>query len=71
MIQKFSKKSLGINEFPRKILKEFAVELATPYCNIINCSIKSGVFPDEYRKAEITPIPKVNPPMSLSDLISI
>ena len=68
MILKFSKKSLGINDFPRKILKEFAVELATPYCNIINCSIKSGVFPDEYKKAEITPIPKVNPPMSLSDL---
>ena len=68
MLLKFSKKSLGATDFPRKILQEFAVELATPYCNIINCSIRSSVFPEEYKKAEITPIPKVNPPMTLSDL---
>ena len=68
MLLKFSKKSLGATDFPRKILQEFAVELAAPYCNIINCSIRSSVFPEEYKKAEITPIPKVNPPMALSDL---
>merc|ERR1712074_270757 len=28
----------------------------------------SGIFSDEYKKAEITPIPMENPPMALSDL---
>ena len=68
MINKFSKKSPGPGDLPKKILQKFAVELATPYCNIINCSINSGIFPNEYKKAEITPIPKINPPRALSDL---
>ena len=68
MLQKISKVSPGPNDFPRKNLQEFSVELAKPFCNITNYSIQSGVFPDEYKKAEITPIPKVNPPRALSDL---
>ena len=42
--------------------------LSTPFSNIINHSLKTGIFPDAYKKAEIVPIPKVNPPQSLSDL---
>ena len=68
MLKKYSKKSLGHNDFPKRILQEFAPELATPFCNIINCALKTGIFPDSYKKAEIVPIPKVNPPRSLSDL---
>ena len=68
MLKKYSKKSLGHNDFPKKILQEFAPELAAPFSNIINCALQTGIFPDEYKKAEIIPIPKVNPPRSLSDL---
>ena len=68
MLKKFSRKSPGPGDLPSKILQEFAVELAAPYCNIINFAINSGIFPDEYKKAEITPIPKINPPRALSDL---
>ena len=68
MFKKYFKKSLGHNDFPKRILQEFAPELATPFCNIINCALKTGIFPDSYKKAEIVPIPKVNPPRSLSDL---
>ena len=68
LLLKYSKKSLGPGDLPQKIIKEFAPELATPFCNIINCSIQSSIFPDEYKKAEIVPLPKVNPPRSLSDL---
>ena len=68
MLRKYSKKSLGPNDLPQKILQEFAPELATPYCDIINCALRSGIFPDAYKKAEIVPIPKVNPPRTLSDL---
>ena len=68
MILKYAKKSLGPNDFPKRILKEFAPELATPFSNIINCSLKTGFFPAAYKIAEIVPIPKINPPHSLSDL---
>ena len=68
LINKFSKKALGQRDFPRKILQEFAVELATPFSDITNCSLKTEKFPDQYKKAIIVPIPKTNPPRSLSDL---
>ena len=68
LLKKYSKKSLGPGDLPQKLIKEFAPELATPFCDIINCALKSNVFPDAYKKAEIIPIPKVNPPRSLSDL---
>ena len=39
--------------------------------HILNCSLQSNVFPEAYKKAEIIPIPKTNPPRSLSDLRQI
>ena len=62
LLIKYSKKSLGHGDLPKKILQEFAPELATPFCDIINCALKTNIFPDAYKKAEIVPIPKVNPP---------
>ena len=62
LLKKYSKKSLGPDDLPQKIIQEFAPELATPFCDIINCALKSNIFPDAYKKAEIVPIPKVNPP---------
>ena len=62
MIIKFIKKSLGPGDFPKKLIKEFSVEFADPYTDVINCSLRSGVFPDAYKKVEIIPIPKNNPP---------
>ena len=61
LLCKYVKKSLGPGDFPQKILKEFAPEFATPFCDILNCSLRSNVFPEAYKKAEIIPIPKVNP----------
>ena len=71
LLKKYYKKSLGPGDLPQKILIEFAPELSTPFCNIINCAIQSNIFPDAYKKAEIIPIPKQNPPRSLSDLRGI
>ena len=67
LIQKFSKKSLGPGDLPQKIFKEFAPELAAPLRDIINCSLRSGVFPEAYKKAEIVPIPKCNPPSLITE----
>ena len=68
LLKKYSKKSLGPDDFPRQIMAEFAAELAFPFCNIINCALISGIFPDAFKISEIVPIPKENPPKALSDL---
>ena len=68
LITKFSKKSLGPEDLPQRILKEFAAELATPFTDILNCSLTTRVFPEAYEKAEIIPLPKCNPPTALTDL---
>ena len=67
-LRKFCKKSLGPGDLPHKLLDEFTPEFAFPFCDIVNCAIRTGVFPEAYKKAEVVPIPKVNPPRSLSDL---
>ena len=67
LLVKFSKKSLGPGDFPKRLLQEFAVELALPYCDITNCALETGVFPDAYKITEIVPIPKVNPPRAITD----
>ena len=53
MLKKYSKKSLGPNDLPQKILQEFAAELATPFCDIINCTLRSGTFPDAYKQGRV------------------
>ena len=68
LLKKFSKKSLGPDDFPKRILVEFAVELALPFSDITNCALKTGIFPDAYKISEIVPIPKENPPRALKDL---
>ena len=68
LLKKFTKKSLGHGDFPKKILQEFSVELAFPFSDITNCSLKSGIFPNAYKISEIIPIPKVNPPRAMKDL---
>ncbi|XP_028172352.1 uncharacterized protein LOC114361498 [Ostrinia furnacalis] len=35
---------------------------------IINCSLQQGVFPDDWKVAAVTPLPKTNRPASLQDL---
>ena len=55
-------------DFPKIILEEFTVELALPFSDIINCSLKTGIFSDAFKLSEIIPLPKENPPKELKDL---
>ena len=57
--------------FPPKLIKEFASELAIPFCEIINSSIRLGQWPNIYKKEYVTPVPKVFPPQDISDLRNI
>ena len=62
-------KSVGPDELPNKVLKEFATELSPVIQDIYNQSIKEAYIPDLLKSSIISPIPKVTPPQSIeSDL---
>ncbi len=49
-------KGAGLDKIPPKIIKDSAVVIA-PYLNhIFNLSLSEGKFPDDWRKAEVSPI---------------
>ena len=68
LLKKVSSKSPGIGDIPPRILTEFAAEIATPICNIVNASLYKCTFPSQWKKAKVIPIPKTNPPVTLADL---
>ena len=68
LIKKFANKYTGPGQIPQKLFDEFAPEFATPISDITNCSLRNRIFPEAYKKAEIIPIPKCNPPNELTDL---
>ena len=62
-------KSVGPDEFPNKVLKEFSMELSPVIQDIYNQSIKEACIPDLLKSSIISPIPKETPPQSIeSDL---
>jgi hypothetical protein len=54
-------KSSGPDNIPNRIIKDFAYELAEPVCHIFNTSLSTGEFPNIWKDALITPIPKAYP----------
>ena len=53
------KKSVPKSDIPPKLLKLFAAQLAKPLSNIINSSIKQGVWPHSWKNETVTPVAKV------------
>ena len=64
-------KSVPEGDIPPKLIKLFAKELSTPFCDILNTIIKLGQWPNLYKKELVTPIPKIFPPQQISDLRNI
>ena len=58
-------KSVGPDELPNKVLKEFATELSPVIQDIYNQSITEAYIPDLLKSSIISPIPKVTPPQSI------
>ena len=50
------KKATGYDKLPPKIIKLCAPELAPSFTKIVNNSLTQGVFPTDFKKAEIVPI---------------
>lgn len=51
-----------------KIIKEFALELSDPLSTIFNAILRSGTYPQSWKRAVITPIPKKQPVEEMKDL---
>ena len=61
-------KAPGPGDIPGRLLKEFAPELAKPYCDIFNTSLQEGIFPRRWKKAYAVPVPKTATPCTLDDV---
>ncbi|MPC20007.1 hypothetical protein E2C01_012937 [Portunus trituberculatus] len=64
-IPKLNQRSTTPTDLPIKLYKEFALELATPLCSILNASLYQYSCPGD---SLFTPIPKTPSLQSLSDL---
>jgi len=62
-------KSCGPDNIPSWILRDNSVWLAEPVCAIFNASVREGIVPIIWKKANVVPVPKTNPPRKIeSDL---
>ena len=48
--------SAGWDDFPTFVLKKCSGSLLQPLTHLINCSLQSGIFPDELKLARVVPI---------------
>ena len=62
------KKSTVPGDIPAAIKKEFRPELAVPAANIFNSINQTGLYPRQWVREFVTPVPKVTLPESEDDL---
>ena len=58
-------------DIPKRILREFSCELATPATIIFNSILRTFEYPRQWVKEHQIPIPKVTPPVTEDDLRNI
>ena len=58
-------------DLPAKLIKQFAAYLAEPLTDIFNTGLRKGEYPQIYKFEVCTPVPKVHPPQSTSQLRNI
>ena len=51
-------KSMGPDELHPRVLREMAEEINAPLTHIFNVSLESGIVPDNWKEANVTPIDK-------------
>ena len=66
-----TKPSTVPGDIPAQILKHLAKQVSVPLTSIINACIVNGEWPDAWKEEAVTPIPKVHPPLEMSDLRNI
>jgi hypothetical protein len=59
-------KAMGPDYIPNWILKELSSLIANPICAIFNSSLRESFTPTIWKRADVVPIPKVNPVTNLT-----
>ncbi|KAI8494383.1 hypothetical protein Bbelb_276090 [Branchiostoma belcheri] len=54
-------KASGPDGIPSKVIRDFACELSTPFCHILNSSFAEGTVPSQWKQAVVVPVPKSQP----------
>lgn len=63
ILQNIKSNKAGLKEdLPPRIIREFAYELSTPVTDILNTSFHQGIVPWQWKRSQIVPIPKSQPP---------
>ena len=65
-LSQLKKTASGPDDIPYWAFKECAFELAPIITHIINISLKAGVVPVAWKKAYVSPVPKVKNPSEFS-----
>ena len=60
-----TRKAVGPDLIPNRVLNEFAPELAAVVRDIYNSSLVEGYFPDFLKATILIPIPKISPPQQI------
>ena len=58
-------------DLPNRLRNEIMVELAAPLTNIINTCLTSGSYPALWKREWVTPVPKINDPIQITDVRKI
>ena len=58
-------KSVGPDGLSNKLLNSLAGQFCTPLCSMINCSIRTGMVPSQWKLSRVTPLPKTFPPINI------
>ena len=58
-------KATGPDNIPAWVLRNYANVLAPPLTAIFNNSLREGVLPMEWKMANVIPLPKTSPPVSI------
>jgi len=67
ILSKIKLTAAGCDHIPAWLLRSCSYELADIVTAILNCSISTGKVPSYWLNAVVTPVPKVNKPVKLSD----
>ena len=51
-------KASGPDGINNRILRELAAEIAVPLCCLFNHSLETGIFPDDWKRSNVSPIDK-------------
>jgi hypothetical protein len=66
LLKKMKRSSPGDDNIPRWFFHQCSFEIAETVCHIFNLSFSTGTVPQQWRRAIVTPIPKVPKPVYIS-----